>query len=136
MCSPTATSTASRRRGIASKGFLMLLHFFWMYLIMARMVFIIAIMRLPKAAVPQWYQAPCRNDQMTVLLPIFPLSLVKYHVDTARAKIIWPRAIINSDDQKYTNIMYQPALKVVASYTICRAPFTVSISPLDARKRQ
>merc|ERR1719271_412600 len=35
-------------------GFLRFLHFFWTYLIMARIVFIIAIMRLPKAAVPQW----------------------------------------------------------------------------------
>ena len=67
-------------------GFLMFLHFFWIYLIMARIVFIIAIISEPKAAVPQWYQAPCLKDQITVLLPILPLSLVKYHVDTARAK--------------------------------------------------
>ena len=96
-------------------GFLIFLHFFCIYLIMARMVFIIAIISEPKAAVPQWYHAPCRNDQMTVLLPIFPLSLVKYHVDTANAKMIWPSAMMNSEDQKYTNIMYQPALKVVSS---------------------
>ena len=61
-------------------GFLIFLHFFWMYLIMARIVLMMAMMRLPKAAVPQWYHAPCRNDQMTVELPILPLSLVKYHV--------------------------------------------------------
>merc|ERR1712167_103594 len=91
------------------KGFLMLLHFFWMYLIMARIVFMIAIMRLPKAAVPQWYHAPCRNDQMTVEFPILPLSLVKYQVLTASAKIICPSAMMNSELQKYTKIMYQPA---------------------------
>merc|ERR1719421_2528676 len=101
-------------------GFLIFLHFFWMYLIIALMVFIIAIIRLPKAAVPQWYQAPCLKDQITVLLPILPLSRVKYHVETANAKIIWPRAIINSELQKYTKIMYHPALKVVSSYTIWR----------------
>ena len=82
---------------------------------MARMVFIIAIISEPKAAVPQWYQAPCLKDQMTVLFPILPLSLVKYHVETANAKIIWPSAIINSELQKYTKIMYQPAMKVVSS---------------------
>merc|ERR1711970_909791 len=81
-------------------GFLMLLHFFWIYLIIALMVFMIAIISEPKAAVPQWYQAPCLNDQMTVLLPILPLSLVKYHVETASASMICPSAIINSDDQK------------------------------------
>ena len=100
------------------------------------MVFIIAIISEPKAAVPQWYQAPCLKDHMTVALPILPLSLVKYHVDTARAKIICPSAIINSELQKYTKIMYHPALKVVSSYTIWRAPFTVSISPDDARNKQ
>ena len=96
-------------------GFFKFLHFFWTYLIMARIVLIIAIINEPKAAVPQWYQAPCLKLQITVLLPILPLSLVKYHVDTARARIIWPSAMMNSDDQKYTKIMYQPALKVVSS---------------------
>ena len=81
-------------------GFFKFLHFFWMYLIMARIVFMIAIISEPKAAVPQWYQAPCLKDQMTVLFPIFPLSRVKYHVETANARMIWPRAIMNSDDQK------------------------------------
>merc|ERR1719482_39316 len=107
-----------------------------MYLIMARIVFMMAIINEPKAAVPQWYQAPCRNDQMTVELPILPLSRVKYHVDTASARMIWPSAMMNSEDQKYTKIMYQPALKVVSSYTICLAPFTVSISPEEARNKQ
>ena len=69
-------------------GFLIFLHFFWIYLIIALMVFIIAIISEPKAAVPQWYQAPCLKDQITVLFPILPLSLVKYHVLTARASII------------------------------------------------
>ena len=100
------------------------------------MVFMIAIIREPKAAVPQWYQAPCLKDHMTVALPIFPLSLVKYHVDTANAKMIWPSAMMNSEDQKYTKIMYHPALNVVSSYTICLAPFTVSISPEEARNKQ
>merc|ERR1719271_2333443 len=81
-------------------GFLMFLHFFWMYLIMALIVLMMAMMRLPKAAVPQWYQAPCLKDQITVLFPILPLSLVKYHVDTANAKMICPSAIINSELQK------------------------------------
>merc|ERR1719271_217196 len=105
-------------------GFLRFLHFFWMYLIMARIVFIIAIIRLPKAAVPQWYQAPCLKDQITVEFPILPLSHVKYHVLTANARMIWPSAMMNSDDQKYTKIIYHPALKVVSSYTICRLPLS------------
>ena len=81
-------------------GFLIFLHFFCIYLIIALMVFIIAIMSEPKAAVPQWYQAPCLKDQITVLFPILPLSLVKYHVETANARMTWPRAIINSELQK------------------------------------
>merc|ERR1719421_2749011 len=81
-------------------GFLIFLHFFWIYLIIALMVLIIAIISEPKAAVPQWYQAPCLKLQITVLLPILPLSLVKYQVLTANARMIWPSAMMNSDDQK------------------------------------
>ena len=96
-------------------GFLMLLPSNCIYLIMARMVFMIAIIREPKAAVPQWYQAPCRKDQMTVALPIFPLSLVKYHVDTANAKMIWPSALNEFGRPEIHGIMYHPALNVVSS---------------------
>ena len=52
-------------------------HLRWMYMRMALMILMTAIIKLPKAAVPAWYHVACRAAKTTVELPIVLRSRVK-----------------------------------------------------------
>ena len=90
---------------------------FWSFAMMARMVLMMAMIKLPNAAVPVWYRKVVEMAVKTVAELMVDLSLAKYQNATDIAVTNCPTAMMNSEVQNQQKIKYQYAFCWFSEYT-------------------